>query len=156
MSDAILKGNEAILKGNWKEIAGKIRKSFADLTNDDVEAIKGNYEEFEGRLRKIYGYKKAEANQAIEDFLKSEDWEDLKTDAHGLKDSLLRNAQHIRDRAEDFVSHSMDDIKDKFHDAKEVSDAAQENVIKYVKENPVKSLGFALLAGVLAGVLFKK
>jgi uncharacterized protein YjbJ (UPF0337 family) len=156
MSEAILKDNEAILKGNWKEIAGKIRKSFADLTNDDVEAIKGNYDEFEGRLRKIYGYKKAEAHQAIEDFLNSEDWEELKNEAHGLKDSLLRNAQHIKERAEEFVNHSLDDIKDKMHDAKDVSDAAQENVIKYVKENPVKSLGFALLAGVLAGVLLKK
>jgi uncharacterized protein YjbJ (UPF0337 family) len=156
MSDAILKGSEAILKGNWKEIAGKVRKNFADLTNDDVEAIKGNYEEFEGKLRKIYGYKKIEAQQAIDNFLQSEDWENLKDNAHGLKDSFIRNAQHIKERAEDFVSHSMGDIKDKMHDFKDVSEAAQENVIEYVKENPVKSLGIALLAGVLAGVLLKK
>jgi uncharacterized protein YjbJ (UPF0337 family)/ElaB/YqjD/DUF883 family membrane-anchored ribosome-binding protein len=145
-----------ILKGNWQQIAGKVRQNFADFTNDDVESIKGNYEEFEGKLRKIYGYKKAEAQEAIENFLKSEDWESLKDDAHGLKDSLLRNAQHIKERAERFVNTSMGDLKDKMHDAKEVTDAAQENVIQYVKENPVKSLGFALLAGVLAGVLFKK
>jgi uncharacterized protein YjbJ (UPF0337 family) len=156
MSEAILKGNEAILKGNWKEIAGKLRKSFGDFTNDDVEAIKGNYEEFEGRLRKIYGYKKNEAQQAIENFLNSEDWENLKEDAHGLKDSILRNASHIKERAEDFVNNSMGDLKDRMYDVKDATEAAQENVVKYVKENPVKSLGFALLAGVIAGVLFKK
>jgi uncharacterized protein YjbJ (UPF0337 family) len=156
MSEATLKGTEEILKGNWKEIAGKIRKNFSDFTNDDVEAIKGNYEEFEGRLRKIYGYKKNEAQQAINTFLDSEDWENLKEGAHGLKDSIMRNASHIKDRAEDFVNNSMGDLKDKMSDVKDATDAAQENVVKYVKENPVKSLGFALLAGVIAGVLFKK
>ena len=145
-----------VLKGNWKQIEGKVREKFAEFTNDDVESIKGNYEEFEGKLRKIYGYKKAEAQEALDNFLNSEDWANLKDDAHGLKDSLLRNAQNLKERAEDFVNHSMGDFKDKLHGAREVTEAAQENVVQYVKENPVKSLGFALLAGVLAGVLFKK
>lgn len=148
--------NEAILEGNWDKIKGRLRETFGDFTNDDVESIKGSYEKFEGKLKEVYGYKKADAQQQIEKFLGSEDWKNLKGEAHNLKDTLVKNAHHIKDRAEHFVNNSMGDIKDKMGDLREQTAHAQENVITYVKENPVKSLGFAVLAGVIAGVLFKK
>jgi uncharacterized protein YjbJ (UPF0337 family) len=148
--------NEAILEGNWDKIKGKLREHFGDFTNDDVESIKGSYEKFEGKLKEVYGYKKAEAQKEIENFLGSEDWKTLKDGAHNFKDTLIKNAHQIKDRAEHFVNNSMGDIKDKMGDLKDHTVHAQENVITYVKENPVKSLGLAVLAGLIAGVLFKK
>lgn len=47
--------NSLTIKGTWKEVAGKLKQQFADLTDDDVLLIEGKEEELLGRLQKKLG-----------------------------------------------------------------------------------------------------
>lgn len=61
--------NKDIIKGNWKELKGKVKQQWGKLTDDDLTRIEGNYDILEGALQKHYGYRKEEAKKAIDDFI---------------------------------------------------------------------------------------
>lgn len=60
------------VQGNWKELKGKIRSKWAKLTDDDLEHISGKKDILLGRLQQHYGYKKDEAERAIDDFMRDD------------------------------------------------------------------------------------
>jgi uncharacterized protein YjbJ (UPF0337 family) len=53
------------MKGNWKELAGKLKQQFANLTDDDVLYIKGKEEELLGRLQQKLGKTKEDLRTMI-------------------------------------------------------------------------------------------
>jgi uncharacterized protein YjbJ (UPF0337 family) len=58
--------NEDILKGNWKQMTGKMRQWWGKLTDDELEQIAGKRDELAGLLQERYGYTKEEAHREIE------------------------------------------------------------------------------------------
>jgi uncharacterized protein YjbJ (UPF0337 family) len=54
------------LKGNWNELKGKIKKSYADLTDDDLKYEEGKEDELLGRLQKKTGKTKEELKRWID------------------------------------------------------------------------------------------
>lgn len=54
------------LKGNWNELKGKIKQSYADLTDDDLLYEEGKDEELLGRIQKKVGKTKQEVKDWIE------------------------------------------------------------------------------------------
>jgi uncharacterized protein YjbJ (UPF0337 family) len=57
--------NTLSMKGNWKEIAGKLKQRFANLTDDDLLFLEGKEEELLGRLQKKLGTTKEELQKLI-------------------------------------------------------------------------------------------
>ena len=55
------------LKGNWKEIKGKLKQKFAILTDDDLMLVEGKHDELLGRLQKKMGKTKEEVQKIIAD-----------------------------------------------------------------------------------------
>jgi uncharacterized protein YjbJ (UPF0337 family) len=43
------------LKGNWNELKGKVKQSYADLTDDDLTYEEGREDELYGRLQQKTG-----------------------------------------------------------------------------------------------------
>jgi uncharacterized protein YjbJ (UPF0337 family) len=68
--------NKDIVKGNWKEVKGKLKQQWSKLTDDQIGKMQGSYEELEGVLQKNYGYQKDEAKKQIDSFLDRNDWKD--------------------------------------------------------------------------------
>jgi len=60
--------NELQIKGNWNEIKGKMKKKYADLTDDDLSYAEGKADELLGRLQKKTGKSKEELKREIESF----------------------------------------------------------------------------------------
>jgi uncharacterized protein YjbJ (UPF0337 family) len=58
--------NTLNLKGNWNEVAGKLKQKFANLTDDDLFFKEGKQEELLGRLQKKLGKSKEEIRTLIE------------------------------------------------------------------------------------------
>jgi uncharacterized protein YjbJ (UPF0337 family) len=54
------------LKGSFNETKGKIKKAYADLTDDDLKYEEGQDDEFVGRLQKKIGKTKEEVVKWIE------------------------------------------------------------------------------------------
>lgn len=53
------------IKGNWNEVAGKLKQKFAVLTDDDLLFEQGKDEELWGRLQKKLGKTKEDIREMI-------------------------------------------------------------------------------------------
>ncbi|MBC7875751.1 MAG: CsbD family protein [Anaerolineales bacterium] len=58
--------NEDIFKGKWKQIRGKAKEWWADLTDDDLDKIDGRWDQLVGKVQERYGYTKEEALAEVE------------------------------------------------------------------------------------------
>ena len=61
--------NSDILKGNWKELRGEVKRKWGKLTDDDLTEISGTEESLIGALQKNYGYARDEAEKEYEKFM---------------------------------------------------------------------------------------
>jgi uncharacterized protein YjbJ (UPF0337 family) len=57
--------NTLIIKGNWNEIAGKLKQQYANLTDNDELYKKGKEEEQLGRLQQKLGTTKEDLRKVI-------------------------------------------------------------------------------------------
>jgi len=58
--------NTLSIKGNWNEVAGKLKQKYAGLTEDDLLFVEGKEEELLGKLQKRLGKTKEETRNLIE------------------------------------------------------------------------------------------
>jgi len=59
--------NTTEFKGNWNELKGKLKKSFAELTDNDLLYEEGREDELYGRLQQKLGKTKEEVKKLLED-----------------------------------------------------------------------------------------
>ena len=57
--------NALSMKGNWKEISGKLKQQYANLTEDDLLYKEGKEEELLGRLQQKVATTKEELRKLI-------------------------------------------------------------------------------------------
>jgi uncharacterized protein YjbJ (UPF0337 family) len=55
--------NQDIFAGKWKQLRGRVKQTWGDLTDDDLDRIDGSYDRFIGTLQEKYGYSRAEAEK---------------------------------------------------------------------------------------------
>ncbi|HEP9363893.1 TPA: CsbD family protein, partial [Pseudomonas aeruginosa] len=55
--------NSDVIKGKWKQLTGKIKERWGDLTDDDLQAADGHAEYLVGKLQERYGWSKERAEQ---------------------------------------------------------------------------------------------
>ena len=55
--------NRLNIKGNWHQIAGKLKQQFANLTDDDLLIKEGKEEELLGRMQKELAKTEEEMNK---------------------------------------------------------------------------------------------
>ncbi|MEW3616989.1 CsbD family protein [Pseudomonas aeruginosa] len=60
--------NSDVIKGKWKQLTGKIKERWGDLTDDDLQAADGHVEYLVGKLQERYGWSKERAEQEVRDF----------------------------------------------------------------------------------------
>jgi uncharacterized protein YjbJ (UPF0337 family) len=57
--------NKLGIKGEWNEVAGKLKQKYADLTDDDLLFEEGKEDELLGKLQKKLGKTKEQINSLI-------------------------------------------------------------------------------------------
>jgi len=75
--------------------------------------------------------------------------EELSRDVEKIKDALSKTARDVKDTAEDFMSQSFKDMKDKSNDW-------EKSISRYVKDNPIRTIGYSVLAGMFAAWWLRK
>lgn len=60
--------NDDKIKGQWKQLSGKLKAKWGQLTDDDLQVADGNAEYLAGKLQERYGIAKDEAKKQIEEF----------------------------------------------------------------------------------------
>jgi uncharacterized protein YjbJ (UPF0337 family) len=61
--------NKDILQGNWKQIRGKVKETWGELTDDDLAQVEGNYDQLVGKLQAKYGYSRDRAEREVDRFM---------------------------------------------------------------------------------------
>jgi uncharacterized protein YjbJ (UPF0337 family) len=56
------------IEGSWKQLKGKVKEKWGDLTDDDLDKIAGRQEQFEGVIQQRYGLTKDQAHKQIEEW----------------------------------------------------------------------------------------
>jgi uncharacterized protein YjbJ (UPF0337 family) len=55
--------NRNEMEGNWKQLKGKARQKWGELTDDDLDQIQGRRERLVGKLQERYGKSQADAER---------------------------------------------------------------------------------------------
>lgn len=61
--------NEDRIKGQWKQLSGKVKARWGKLTDDDVKVEEGNAEYLAGKLQERYGMAKDVAKKEVNSFI---------------------------------------------------------------------------------------
>jgi uncharacterized protein YjbJ (UPF0337 family) len=57
------------IEGNWKQLKGKIKEQWGNLTDDDLDKIAGKREQLEGKIQERYGLDKDTARKHVDDWI---------------------------------------------------------------------------------------
>ncbi|MDF3982795.1 CsbD family protein [Luteibacter sp. PPL201] len=60
--------NEDVIKGQWKQLKGRIKAKWGQLTDDDLDVAEGNSEYLAGRIQERYGRAKDDVEKEIHAF----------------------------------------------------------------------------------------
>jgi uncharacterized protein YjbJ (UPF0337 family) len=63
--------NSDTIKGQWKQLNGKIKAQWGKLTDDDLTVAEGNGEYLAGKVQERYGLTKELALKQVEEFEKT-------------------------------------------------------------------------------------
>lgn len=63
--------NEDTLKGKWKQIRGKAKKKWGDLTDDELDRIEGDRDQLVGAVQEKYGKSRQEAEREVDEFTRT-------------------------------------------------------------------------------------
>ena len=60
--------NSDVIKGKWKQLNGRIKERWGNLTDDDLDVAEGHSEYLAGRLQERYGWTKEKAQDELREF----------------------------------------------------------------------------------------
>lgn len=60
--------NNDRIKGQWKQLQGKLKARWGKLTDDDLTVADGNAQYLAGKLQERYGIAKDEAERQVREF----------------------------------------------------------------------------------------
>lgn len=60
--------NEHTIEGNWMQLKGKLRETWGELTDDDVDVIAGRRDQLVGRIRERYGKSADVVEREVKEF----------------------------------------------------------------------------------------
>jgi len=72
--------NTDMIAGKWKQVVGKAKEAWADLTDDDLKKAEGGKDHLVGVIQEKYGKTKEEAHKAVQDFWEKHDPDSARND----------------------------------------------------------------------------
>jgi uncharacterized protein YjbJ (UPF0337 family) len=56
------------IKGSWKNMRGKAKERWGELTDDDLQRAEGNRDQLVGTIQQKYGVAREEAERQVDDW----------------------------------------------------------------------------------------
>ncbi|MGB3620906.1 CsbD family protein [Ketobacter sp. MCCC 1A13808] len=56
------------IEGKWKQLKGKVKENWGELTDDDLDVAEGKRDYLIGKIQSRYGKSKEEAKQEVDSF----------------------------------------------------------------------------------------
>ncbi len=68
-------GTWDVVKGNWMQAKGQLKKSWGKLTDDDLMQINGDRDKMLGKLQERYGWSRNEAESRLDQWTREARWD---------------------------------------------------------------------------------
>ena len=62
------------VEGNWKQVKGKVKEKWGNLTDDDLTAINGQRDQLEVKIQERYGLAKDKVRKDVDDWYNTQTW----------------------------------------------------------------------------------
>ena len=59
------------IKGDWKQVTGKVKEKWGKLTDDDLTTIAVKRDQLAGLIQQRYGYAKEQAEKELDEFTRA-------------------------------------------------------------------------------------
>jgi uncharacterized protein YjbJ (UPF0337 family) len=56
------------IEGQWKQLKGRVKEQWGELTDDELDQIAGQREQLVGRIQQHYGIARDEAEKRVRDW----------------------------------------------------------------------------------------
>lgn len=125
------------ISGSWKQVKGKVKQRWGQLTDDELQEVEGNYEQLIGLIQQKTG----EARQHIESVLS-----DFSEQAGGA-------FTHAADTAREYVDQAAEMFRGNADEWREKAMHGYEDAQNMIRTRPAESIAIAFGAGLLLGVV---
>jgi len=61
--------NREQFEGKWKQLEGRARRRWGELTDDQIERVKGRRDELVGQVQEAYGKTQEAARKEVDDWI---------------------------------------------------------------------------------------
>lgn len=61
--------NRDEMMGKWKQIRGRVKEQWGQLTDDELDQIEGNYDMLVGKIQERYGQSREEIERSLDSIL---------------------------------------------------------------------------------------
>ena len=58
-----------MLEANWKQLRGKAKEKWGELTDDELDQVEGKFDQLVGTLQKKYEMSRSKAEAEVNEFL---------------------------------------------------------------------------------------
>ena len=65
--------NSDQIKGNWKQLVGKAKEKWGQLTDNDWKVVEGKRDQLVGKIQERYGITREEAERQLGDFERTQE-----------------------------------------------------------------------------------
>ena len=73
-----------VLKGQWKQMRGRVKEAWGDLTDDDLSRVEGNWDQLVGKIEERTGQMRMDIENRLSDLL--DQFNDSVERPHPVKD----------------------------------------------------------------------
>jgi uncharacterized protein YjbJ (UPF0337 family) len=129
--------NAQMLKGQWNEVRGQLKKKWGQLTDDQLRFSDGNVDQLVGAIQRATG----ESRDAIERFLES---------ALGQGASAVSQAA---DNLNEYGRQAANRMREGYNRLSEEFGHTYDRSADMIRENPAQSVATAFGVGILVGVI---
>jgi uncharacterized protein YjbJ (UPF0337 family) len=129
--------NAQVLRGQWNEVRGQLKRKWSQLTDDDLKFADGNIDQLVGLIQRKTG----EGREGVERFLES-------VTAHGASaasqaaETVGEYGRFMTDQMRQGYNHLSDQLGRRYEMSREM-----------IRENPGQSVATAFGVGILVGVV---
>ncbi len=128
---------EQKLKGNWNQVAGKVKEKYGQFTDDELTQAKGDSQQLIGMIQKKTG----QAREQIEAFV------------HDLYETAGIQLTHLSEATSDCMSSTGDALQQGYELVVDRARSGYEQTTQVIAKRPAESVMAALAVGLIGGIM---
>jgi uncharacterized protein YjbJ (UPF0337 family) len=130
------------IMGNWRQLKGKVKQQWGQLTDDELQQAEGNYDQLVGLIQRKTGHARNQIERTLGELSEKGD---------GMIQHAAGAAREYVDQAGHALRGASDRVRER---AIEGYDSAHEMLRRHPTESVAAAFGTGLMIGLCIGLMF--